>query len=410
MKRILILGAGFLQSFVIKKAKELGYYTIAVDKNRDSIGFDYADESFTIDIVDKEACLAVARAKNIDGVMTAATEYGVLPAAYIAEKLRLPGLCYETAKLTKDKYLVRKRLFENSVDCVEKFFQIGAETDFDFLKTMINYPVIIKPCEGSGSKGVSEVISDRALKPACIKALEVSGNGKALIEEFIDGKEYGSDVLVYNGEIKVMAIMEKYKTKPPVYAELGHCYPSDLSGSIQLKVINTLKKAVHSLGINFGAVNFDYLITKEGDICIADVGARMGGNLIGSHIIPLGTGIDYLANLIRIAVNDGLDMTVKMPPQKVVSLILALTPGEIKRIPDLAEIEAGCGVKIHSLLKAGNTINEYKNNLDGNGYIISVADSTETALRKAMRAKKILDDGIERELCYSDGGLLTLCT
>jgi phosphoribosylaminoimidazole carboxylase (NCAIR synthetase) len=103
MKKILIIGAGFLQSFVIRKAKEMGYYTIAIDKNPNSIGFSYVDEYGIVDIIDQEACLKFAREKCIDGVMTAATDYGVLSAAYIAQQMNLPGLKYEVAKVIKNK-------------------------------------------------------------------------------------------------------------------------------------------------------------------------------------------------------------------------------------------------------------------------------------------------------------------
>src|SRR5690625_3956478 len=101
MKRLLILGAGFLQSFGIKKAKQLGYYTIAVDKNPNSIGFQYADEYGIVDIVNLEECLKFARDKEIDGVMTAATDYGVLTASYVAQELSLPGINYDSPKLIK---------------------------------------------------------------------------------------------------------------------------------------------------------------------------------------------------------------------------------------------------------------------------------------------------------------------
>ena len=92
MKKILIIGAGFLQAFIIKKAKEMGYYTIAIDRNSNSIGFKYANEYKVIDIIDKESCLNYANIKEVDGVITAATDYGVLSAAYVAEKLKLPGI------------------------------------------------------------------------------------------------------------------------------------------------------------------------------------------------------------------------------------------------------------------------------------------------------------------------------
>ncbi len=131
MKKILIIGAGFLQSFIIIRAKELGYYVITIDKNPESIGFRYADEYQIIDIVDQEACLEYAFMKNIDGVMTAATEYGVLSASYIALKMRLPGLNYKSAKLVRDKYLVRKTLYENNIDDISGFYEIRSENHLD---------------------------------------------------------------------------------------------------------------------------------------------------------------------------------------------------------------------------------------------------------------------------------------
>ena len=105
MKKILIIGAGFLQSFVIKKAREMGYETLTVDADPNAVGFHYADKHEVINIVDEKACLAYAQKENIDGVLTAATDYGVLTAAYIAEQMNLGGLDYEVAKLIKNKYI-----------------------------------------------------------------------------------------------------------------------------------------------------------------------------------------------------------------------------------------------------------------------------------------------------------------
>ena len=123
MKRLLVLGAGYLQKFVIEKAVDLGYYVIAVDKNPNSVGFAAASESAIVDIVDPEACLEFAKGKNIDGVMTAATDYGVLSAAYVSEKLDLNGINQESAKIIKNKYMVRKTLSQKQIDCVKQFYE-----------------------------------------------------------------------------------------------------------------------------------------------------------------------------------------------------------------------------------------------------------------------------------------------
>ena len=108
MKKILVIGAGYLQAFVIRKAKEMGYITLAVDANPNAVGFKYADKHAVINITDENACLAYAREEKINGVLTAATDYGVLTASYIAKELGLPGLDYEVAKTIKNKYKIRK--------------------------------------------------------------------------------------------------------------------------------------------------------------------------------------------------------------------------------------------------------------------------------------------------------------
>ncbi|MBQ5648591.1 MAG: carbamoyl-phosphate synthase large subunit, partial [Clostridia bacterium] len=129
MKKILIIGAGFLQAFVIKRAKELGYYTCAVDGNKDAVGKKYADKFETISIIDEKACLEFAKKENINGVLTAATDYGVLTAAYIARELGLRGLDYGVAGLIKNKYRVRKRLYENGVDDTKQAYEVDENTD-----------------------------------------------------------------------------------------------------------------------------------------------------------------------------------------------------------------------------------------------------------------------------------------
>ncbi|USK38706.1 ATP-grasp domain-containing protein [Cytobacillus firmus] len=395
MKKILIIGAGFLQSFVIKKAKEMGYHTITIDKNPNSIGFEYADEYNIVDIIDQDACLKYALSKNINGVITAATDYGVLSTAHIAQQLSLPGLDYDVANTIKNKYMVRRTLLESNVDDVAQYYEISNISELNKISSTMSFPVMVKPCDGSGSKGARRVDSAIELKEACEEALKSSLIGKALIEDFIEGKEYGVESFVYNGEVHVLGVMGKYMTSPPIYAELGHSIPSQLD--IEGKVKEVVIKAIKALGINFGAVNMDVLVTKDNRICIVDVGARMGGNLIGSHIIPVGTGIDYMGVLIRAALRDPIEIQPRNLDTKVVTRLLALTPGKVKGLPDFDEIKKYCQVEIFHHLKVGNEIREYHNNLDGCGYVISVSNDIQQAVKQAESAKRLIDIGIIRD-------------
>lgn len=393
MKKILIIGAGFLQDFVIQKAKKMGYETLTVDGNPSAIGFKNADKYRIIDIVDKETCLKYALEEKIDGVLTAATDYGVLTASYIAEKMNIPGIPYRVAQLIKNKYLVRKCLYENDVDDTEKCYEVNSKESIEKIKSKLPYPVIVKPCDGSGSRGTSRVDNSEDLERACLYAIENSLIRKAEIEPFVFGKEYGAESIVINGEIHVLSIMKKWMTEPPYYAELGHAIPSELIPEVENKAINCVKAAIKSLGINFGSVNMDMIITSEGKVHIIDIGARMGGNMIGPCIIPYGTGIDYMGIMIKNAVGDKIEWNI-IPHKAVASKLLAFKGGIIKKLPDFSKLIEKYDVEIYHHMNIGEKINEYHTNLDGCGYIISRGKTVKEA---EQIAKKVLEK-IETEI------------
>lgn len=389
MKKVLIIGAGFLQDFVIQKAKQMGYYTLTVDADPNAEGFAHADKFAVINIVDEQACLEFAREEEIDGVLTAATDYGVLTAAYIAQELNIPGLNYKSAKLIKNKYLVRKCLFENHVDDTEDAYEVNKDTNLDELAQILTYPVMVKPCDGSGSRGASRVDESKDLKEACVYAMAGSITRRAEIETFITGHEYGAESLVVNGEVRVLAIMKKWMTNPPYYAELGHAIPCGLPKEVENRAKECVKKAINALGVNHGSVNMDLLITESGSIHIIDIGARMGGNMIGPCIIPYGTGIDYMGNMLRVAVGDTPDWTEERHGA-VATKLLAFSGGKVKTLPDIKLIENDYNVEIYHHIHVGDLVNEYHTNLDGCGYIVARNDSVENAENNAQEVLELI--------------------
>lgn len=396
MKRILIIAAGFLQTFVIKKAKELGYYVIAIDGNPDAEGFKYADESACIDITDPQACIDYAQLKNIDGVLTAASDYGVISASEVAHTLKLPGINPDVARLIKNKYLVRKCMYENNVDDTEQAYEINEQTNVEKLSMDIKYPVMVKPCDGSGSRGASRVDTPDQLQSACDYAITGSLTKRAVIESFIEGEEYGIENFVIDGKPYIMGVMKKWMTAAPNYAELGHAMPSKLDSITEQKVRNCAIKALKALGVNFGCVNMDALITANGNVHIVDIGARMGGNLIGSHIIPTGTGIDYMGNIIRASVRDPIDFESSCS-RPVATKLLALKPGKVVSLPDFKALERKFGVIIEHHLKVGDIITPYRTNLDGCGYIVAQEMNVDESEKKAQFVLDIIDDSIIRK-------------
>lgn len=395
MKKILVIGAGFLQSFIIQRAVELGYETYAVDGNPSAAGFAFADHYKTINIVDAKACLEYAKDNHIDGVFTAATDYGVLSASIIAQELGLRGIKPETANLIKNKYQVRKCLFDHQVDDTEQTYLVDSDCDIEELSNKITYPVMVKPCDGSGSRGASRVDHAETFAAACNYAMESSIAHRAVVETFIFGKEYGVESFVENGNIHILAVMKKWMTEPPYYAELGHAIPSGLDMATENKIKQCVEKALTTLGVHFGSVNMDVLVTDAGKIHIIDIGARMGGNLIGSHIIPLGTGIDYMGNIIKASVGDATDFTPH-GGKPVTTRLLALTPGIVKELPDFEKIQRDYGVMIEHHLCIGDKITQYQTNLDGCGYVIACEKESFLSTEKAETVKNLIDKAIVR--------------
>ena len=397
MKKLLMLGGGFLQNFVIRKAKAMGYYVLCLDADPNALGFQIADEHAVINITDEEACLTYAREKQVDGVLTAATDFSVLTMSRIAKEMHLSGINYNSAKIIKNKASVRKRLFEAQADDTDNSYEIDSIEAIDEILHKVKFPIMMKPVDGSGSRGASKVEKAEDFAKAAEFAMSVSITHRAVAEPFIEGKEYGVESFVDNGVVHVLAVMQKDMTKPPYYAELGHAIPSGLNPELETKVKTCVYRAICALEINHGSVNMDLLITNEGNVHIVDIGARMGGNLIGSHIIPTGAGIDYMGNMIRAAVGDTTNWEAEWQPIPIATKLLALTPGKVKKLPNFDEIAMLYDVQIEHHIHVGDTITPYRTNLDGCGYVVARDLDVNLSIALAADVRKIIDESIVRE-------------
>ena len=392
-RRILILRAGFLQQFLCKRAKELGLYVMALDGDADSEGFAYADKTGIIRVADEDACLQFARENQPDGVVTAANDFGIISMSRIAEEQHLPGVNVETAKIIKNKAKVRKALYEAHVDDSDCFYEITETASLEEIKALVRYPLMVKPSDGSGSRGVSKATSFEELQMACENALAESDSHSAVIETFVEGREYGVESFVDN-DIHVLAVMQKDMTKPPYFAELGHASESGLPTAVEERVKECVKKAIKALNINFGCVNMDVIVTETGSVHIIDIGVRMGGNLIGSHLIPMGTGIDYMGNIIKATLGEKVSWEPTMVHKPTATRLIVLTPGKIESLPDIEEMERKYDVEIVHHLSEGATIREYHANRDGFGYIVAQGETIEEAKAKAKTVLQVIDNMI----------------
>ena len=301
MKKIAIIGASYLQEPLITKARMMGLQTHVFAWETGDVGEKCADYFYPISIVEKEKILEKCQEINIDGICTIASDLAAITVSYVAEKLGLSGNPYDTALVSTNKHMMRK-CFEKNGDPSPKSILVDKSTNIDLLQ--LTYPVIVKPTDRSGSRGITKVDCRSDMDDAVKRALEEGFEEKALIEEFVTGKEYSVEAVSWQGKHHILTITEKYTTGEPNFVETGHVEPSGISEIMEKKVYETVEHALNSLGIMVGASHSEIKISDEGQIKIIEIGGRMGGDFIGSHLVELSTGIDFVKAVIQCALGE----------------------------------------------------------------------------------------------------------
>lgn len=301
MKKIAIIGASYLQEPLVKKAKEMGLYTLCFAWADGATCKGLCDKFYDISIVEKEQILDICQQENIDGIATIASDVAAPTVAYIANKMGLVGNDYEAAVRANNKYLMRNAFMKAGVPCpLYKMVTSVKETkDIDW-----TYPLIVKPSDRSGSLGVTKVLTPEELTPAVEKAISVSFKKQAMVEEFIEGREISVEFISYKGNHYPLQITDKVTTEAPHFVELEHHQPSTLSDDMFAKIYDITKTALNALGLTNGASHAEYRITPEGRIVVMEIGGRMGGDFIGSDLVHLSTGYDFVKGVIEVALGE----------------------------------------------------------------------------------------------------------
>lgn len=307
MKKIAIIGASYLQEPLVKKAKEMGLYAISFAWADGATCAKICDKFYDISIVEKEQILKVCQDEKIDGICTIASDVAAPTVAYVANAMGLVGNDYEAAVRANNKYLMRQAFMKAGVPC-PKFMMVTPETihtpeiieglrDFEF-------PMITKPSDRSGSLGVTKINMPSEYYPAMELAMSKSFKHEAMVEEFIEGREISVEFISYKGTHYPLQITDKVTTEAPHFVELEHHQPSTLSDEMFTKIYDITKTALNALGLTNGASHAEYKITKEGRIAIIEIGGRMGGDFIGSDLVRLSTGYDFVKGVIEVALGN----------------------------------------------------------------------------------------------------------
>lgn len=297
-KNIAIIGASYLQLPLIEKAKEMGYTTHVFAWAANDVGEKVADYFYPISIVEKEEILAKCREIGICGICSIASDLAMVTVSYVAEALGLPGNTVQATAKSTNKHLMRLA-FEANGDPSPASILVDDTTNLSRLR--LSYPVIVKPTDRSGSRGIIKLNDSSGLSEAVRSAMEQGFEKKALIEEYAQGQEYSVEYISYQGKHHFLAMTKKFTTGAPHFIETGHLEPAPVDEKTLERVKAIVTHALDSLELTNGASHSELKIAEDGTIRIIEIGGRMGGDCIGSELVRLSTGVDFVNAVIDVA-------------------------------------------------------------------------------------------------------------
>ena len=286
MRKLLLLGGSSQQVIAIRRAKEQGYYTVLCDYLSDNPGQFVADKSYQISTTDKDAIMEVAINEKIEGIVAYSSDPAAPTAAYVAEQLGLPGIPYRIAKCFCNKGQFRTFLEKNEFDVPPNIVVDAKEDDIDLRG--LSFPIIVKPVDSSGSKGVSVVKEKEEVGAAFKFAGEYSKSKKLVVEKFIerDHKDIiEAEIFVIDGKVAVWGLMNAIRdarTNPLLPA--AYSYPLNISEARIAIVKKEVSRLMECSGIKYGAFNIEMIIDKNDHLYFLDVGPRNGGNMLPEYI------------------------------------------------------------------------------------------------------------------------------
>lgn len=394
-KKLMILGASILQLPAVEKARELGLETIVVDMNPKAIGFEVEGvKKEVISTIDIPAILEAAKCHNIDGIMTLATDMPMRAVAAVARELNLIGIDDDTALKATNKAEMRAALKAGGVP-VPRFFKVSNEAEYKEVVKQFKVPFIVKPADSSGSRGIFEVIDitdTKLIDEAYSYCHPYSRCGDVVVEEYMQGPEVSVETLTIDGECYVIQITDKLTTGAPHYVEMGHSQPTMLGEETAKSIAEVAKAANKAIGIKNGPSHTEIIVTSEGPK-IVEIGARLGGDNINTHLVPLSTGINIVECCIKIALGDKPDIEAKFNKGSAIRYFKQHA-GVVKSIEGLEEAKAVEGVKQISIVHGiGETITDVIDSGSRMGFVIAQAETNSVAIEAcetALNAIKVM--------------------
>lgn len=372
-KAILIFGVGELQLSIIRRANAMGLFTVGIDPCEDACS---REECCAFEVVggqDYEGTLSVAKKYNVSAIVTAATDKPLVMMARVAQELNLPFYSVETAEWSTDKYQMKQRFTEGGVPCAQGRLIHSSEEAKD-----LYFPVICKPRDNSGSRGVKLCRDLQELQVCIDEALQYSKLDTVLVEEFIEGREFSIESLHYEGKTEVIQFTEKRTTEFPYNVELGHKQPANLTEEQK----NSIREIIAKVGAVLKFENcpsHTELKVNERGVFVIETSPRLGGDFITSTLTPLSTGINLENQLLHIALGEKVDTTTGKVEKASGVCFFSYPEGKVISISDkISEVLSWPMISNFELkLKVDDVISPITSSLNRYGQFIVCGDNRE---------------------------------
>lgn len=393
MKTLWIVSGGIEAIPGILRAREMGLHVVVSDGNPNAPGAAFADDFVMADTYDAEATIHAARLyqktkRLIDGIITVAADVPQTVAA-VARAFDLPGISIEAAGLSADKMGMKQR-FEEAAVPIPWFQEISSATDLHNIARKKGFPIVIKPVDSRGARGVLRLTEAIDFAWAFEHAVSFSPSGRVMVEEYLEGPQISTESVLLNGKGYTPGFTDRNyefieKFSPYIIENGGH-QPSVLSEAGQLQIKQCAELAGLAIGIDNGIAKGDMVMTAEGPKVI-EIAARLSGGYFSTDQIPLATGVDLISAAIRLSLGETVNPAELLPKQQkgVAIRYFFPPPGKVVAVSNLEKARQIPGVyKLNVFVKSGEKVEPVTNHTKRAGFVITEGETREDAVALAM--------------------------
>jgi biotin carboxylase len=391
-KKLLVIGAGIAQVDAIQRAKDLGYYVLASDGSSLAPGLKVAHESRVIDVKDIIGNMAWARKAKIDGVISYASDVTLSAVEAVREALGLPGLGKIPMGVSLDKAQQRMRfkaagLAQPNFEIVDSLIQMRQAVN------RLGFPVVVKPVDNSGSRGVTILEEESFLEKTYQEAKGNSNSGRVIVEEFMDGIELTVEGFSIGGQHHILAISDKYKPEGVYCVATQLAYPAEISIDDEMKVTDLIKAAYNAAQVDNTPTHSEVILTSQGPK-IVEMACRGGGFYVFTRVVEMVSGYDIVGNWSKLCAGDSPE-EVKVLKRGVVLRFYSAPIGRLVGVAGFEQARAIPGVETDLFIKPGEMIPELKTDGSRTGWMIVSGKDRHDAVRKADQVCNLVKFQVE---------------